>query len=84
MVNHHVTCVYDGDTFVGNYGLIGAGETEQVSVEFNGRVVSTLRGKLRPEFIAKALLSELVRDHVLEPTRVNLNRDLSRSFPRTN
>jgi hypothetical protein len=65
MSSQNVTCTYDGDTFVGRYGVSGQGEAAEIKVTYRGRALATRVGDLRPEFLARTLLGELVREQIL-------------------
>ena len=65
MRKQKVMCQYDGDSYVGIFSVNGEGDAEAISVQYNGMTVSARLGSLRPEFVAKTLLGELVRERAM-------------------
>ena len=63
------SCVHRGNTFYGDYKLVGLGSASEICVRYNGEDLCSRVGDRPPETIAEALLRELV---VLEAVRAKV------------
>jgi hypothetical protein len=68
MFKRAVAYTHDGDTFVGQYKLVGFGDAEAVSVHFDGKSASTGLGAADPDTIARTLLQRLVLERLAQET----------------
>ena len=66
MVSRSVTCVHDGDTFVGRYRTLRYHGVEAVTLQFDGSAVSRRLDGQDPYLTARSLLRELVLQQLIQ------------------
>ncbi len=64
MVSRVVSFVFDGDTFLGSYGLAVVREAPAVVVRYKRAQKSAKIGQQAVEVVARILLGELVREDI--------------------
>jgi hypothetical protein len=81
MAEQTITVSLDGKTYTGGYELVGHGEAEAVSVQYEGSSISARPGLLRVEVVAETLLGELIRAKLVdEAERQSLCSKSGRAF----
>ena len=66
MAEQTITVSLDGKSYTGRYELVGHGEAEALSVQFEGSSISARPGLLRVEIVAQTLLGELIRAKLID------------------